>query len=107
MLASTGSARSPAAPDLPTLREGALPGCEVVNWVGILAPAATPEPVVARANAAVVQALETPEVRRLFEEHGMEPVAGSPSLFAAHLRAEIERWGRFVEANRAAFPTLQ
>jgi tripartite-type tricarboxylate transporter receptor subunit TctC len=62
---------------------------------------------VARTHAAIVQTLETAEIRKLFEEHGMEPVAGSPARFAAHLHSEIERWGRFVEAHRGAFPNLQ
>lgn len=106
MLATTGPSRSPAAPELPTVTEGAVPGYEVVNWIGILAPAGTPTDVIARINEATARTVQTPEVRELFQTRGMEPVAASPADFAGHLRTEIDRWARFIEANRAAFPQL-
>jgi tripartite-type tricarboxylate transporter receptor subunit TctC len=107
MLASTGAQRSATEPDLPTMAESALPGCEVVNWIGILAPRRMPQEIVTRTSRAIARAVGTPEVRRLFEEHGMEPVSCGPGEFEAHLRGEFERWGRFIEANRDAFPVLQ
>lgn len=107
MIACTGAARAAAAPDLPTVIESGLPGYDVVNWIGIVAPAATPQPIVDRINAASARTVQSARVRELFREHGMEPVAAPPDDFAAYLRAETDRWGRFVESNRAAFPAVQ
>lgn len=106
MLATAGPVRSAAAPELPTVAE-TVPGYEVVNWIGILAPAATPPAIVARINAAITRTIETAEVRKLLEEAGMEPIAASPEDFGRHLRAEIDRWSPIIQANRAAFPDLR
>lgn len=106
MLATTGAVRSPAAPELPTMAE-TVPGYEVVSWIGVLAPAATPSPIVARINEATARTVQATQVRELFRAHGMEPVVASPADFARHLRVELDRWGRFIETNRAAFPKLQ
>jgi len=107
MLATTGALRSPAAPEVPTMAEAGVPGYEVVNWIGILAPSGTPPALLARLNEAAARAVQSPEVRELFAARGMEPAAASPADFGRHLRAEIDRWRRFIETNRAAFPQLQ
>jgi tripartite-type tricarboxylate transporter receptor subunit TctC len=107
LLATAGLARSAAAPDVPTIAEAAFPGYEVVNWIGIVAPAATSSEIVARVNAAVVRTVHSPQVRKMFEEHGMEPVVAGPDAFARHLGAEIDRWGELIAANRSAFPSLR
>ncbi len=106
MLATAGPVRSAAAPELPAVAE-TVPGYEVVNWIGILAPAATPPAIVARINAAITRTIQTAEVRKLLEEAGMEPIAASPEDFGRHLRAEIDRWSPIIQANRAAFPDLR
>ncbi|MBI3069194.1 MAG: tripartite tricarboxylate transporter substrate binding protein [Betaproteobacteria bacterium] len=103
MLAVTGRARNPMAPEVPTLDEAALAGYEVVNWLGIVAPAATPAAIITRINAAMARTVETRNVRDTLLAHGMEPVVAAPEAFATHIRAEIERWGKFINANRAAF----
>ena len=107
ILAVTGVERSPRAPDVPTLDEAALPGYEIMNSIGLVAPAATPASIVARINAATAQAVRAPEVRQSLLASGMEPVVASPGAFATHLRAEMERWSTFINANRAAFPDRQ
>ena len=103
ILAVTALERSPKAPEVPTIDESALPGYEIMNSIGLVAPAATPASVIARINAAVAQAVSTPEVRQSLSASGMEPVVASPEAFAVHLRAIMERWGKFINANRAAF----
>lgn len=103
MLAVTGLARSPMAPEVPTVHEAALERYEVVNWLGIVAPPATPAAIITRINAAIARTVETPDVRNTLLAHGMEPVVAAPEAFTTHMRAEIDRWGRFIETNRAAF----
>ena len=103
MLAVTAVARSPKAPEVCTIDEAALPGYEIMNSIGLVAPAATPASIIARINAAVAQAVSTQEVRLSLLASGMEPVVASPGAFAAHLHAEMERWSKFINANRAAF----
>ena len=103
VLAVTSLERSPNAPEVPTLSESALPGYEIMNVIGAVAPAGTAAPTIARINTAFAQAVNTPEVRESLLAGGMEPVVGSPQEFAAHMRGELERWSRFISANRAAF----
>jgi len=103
ILAVTAVERSAKAPEVCTIAEAALPGYEIMNSTGLVAPAATPAAIIARINAAVAQAVSTPEVRLSLLASGMEPVVASPAAFAAHLRAEMERWSKFIDANRAAF----
>ena len=103
ILAVTALERSVKAPDIPTMAEVALRGYDIMNSVGIVAPAATPAAVIARLNAAVAQAVGTPEVRDALVASGMEPVIASPEVFAAHLREIMGRWSGFIKAHRAAF----
>lgn len=107
MLAVTGLARSPMAPEVPTVDEAALARYEVVNWLGVVAPASTPAAIITRINAAIARTVETPNVRNTLLAHGMQPVIAAPEAFATHMRAEIERWGKFINANRAAFADVQ
>jgi tripartite-type tricarboxylate transporter receptor subunit TctC len=68
-----------------------------------VAPAATPASIIARINAAAAQAVSTPDVRQALVASGMEPVVASPDAYAAYLHAEMARWSKFIQANRAAF----
>ena len=81
------------APDIPTIAE-AVPGYEVVGWNGVLAPANTPRPIVDKLNAAIQQALKTPEMVKLLTEQGIEPAGNSPEEFARLMHADIEKWKR-------------
>lgn len=107
LLGATGPARCHAAPDVPTFAEAALPGYQFESWVGILAPAGTPAPVVTRINDAVSRAVETPDVRRRLRALGIEPVCEKADYFAAHLRAEVARWVAFVRNHTNEFPGVQ
>ena len=95
-LGVTSAARSPALPAVPTLAESGLPGFEVVTWQGILAPAGTPAPVVARLNAVLLDALRRPEVAGNLAAQGFELRGGTPEGFADLVRAEAERWPALV-----------
>jgi tripartite-type tricarboxylate transporter receptor subunit TctC len=103
-LAVTGARRSPLLADLPTIAEaGALPGFGASGWYGLLAPAATPKPVIARLHAEAVKALRAPDVVERLSGQGAEPVASSPEEFTAFIRSEIDKWTNLVKiANMKA-----
>jgi tripartite-type tricarboxylate transporter receptor subunit TctC len=91
-LAVSSLKRSSTLPDVPTIAESALPGFEVTTWLGALAPAGTPPTIVYRLNAAIVEAVQIPEVRERMKTVGAEPVGGTPAQMGAYLKSEIMRW---------------
>lgn len=96
-LAVTTPRRVAAAPDLPTFAEAGVKGVVVVNWYGLLAPRNTPKAVVDRIATETHTAMHSAEVMKRLASDGSEPVGSSPSQFAAHLRAEHEKWGRVIK----------
>lgn len=97
-LAVTGSARSPAAPELPTVRESGYPDVEVLAWFGLFAPAHTPRPVIDCLHREVVAALRTPELQKQLAELGAQPVGNTPDEFAKVVEDDVKRWARVVKA---------
>ncbi len=96
-LAVTLPARSPAAPELPTLVEAGIRGVEVVAWYGLLAPSGTPRPVVAKLNAAIIEALRQPEMIKRLRADGSDAVSSTPEEFRALLIADREKWSRVIK----------
>lgn len=88
-LAVTSLKRSQFAPDLPTMAESGFPGFDVNAWFGLLAPAGTPAPIVAKLHGETARALAAPDVRDRFNKLGMEVIGNSPAEFAAVIRSEI------------------
>ncbi len=101
-LAVTGATRSPAAPELPTLVEAGIAGYEFTAWFGLFAPAATPKDVVSKLNAAVVKAVESPDVKARMEQLGAEPFVGTPEQFTVFFKSEVDKWARVVREGRLA-----
>jgi len=97
MLAVTTSRRSSAYPDLPTLAESGLPGVDTSLWFGLLAPAATPKPVIARIHDDVVAALKLPDLRERIASQGGEVVGDTPEEFAAFIAAESAKYARIIQ----------
>jgi tripartite-type tricarboxylate transporter receptor subunit TctC len=95
-LAVTARRRSAALPDVPTLEEAGLPGADITGWQGILGPRGVPPEIMARLNGAFADAQALPEVRRRLEAEGYHIEGGTPDAFAAFIRAEYERWGKFI-----------
>ncbi|HEY7238726.1 MAG TPA: tripartite tricarboxylate transporter substrate binding protein [Burkholderiales bacterium] len=95
--AVTGSQRFSGAPELPTVAEAGLPGFELAFWIGILAPAHTPTPVVAKINQDVGELLRTPQFRGVLLAQGAEPAPDSPEQFAAFIQGESEKMKRLIE----------
>ena len=96
-LAVTTSARSKLVPDLPSLKEAGLDQSSVDLWWGVLAPAGTPEAVVALLNRAINQIMSSPEMLNFLEKEGAESVSMSSSEFATYIGTEIERWRRVAQ----------
>jgi tripartite-type tricarboxylate transporter receptor subunit TctC len=89
--------RSRLLPNVPTIDEGGVPKFESGSWLGLLAPAKTPNPILARLGEAVVKAVNTPDVRSRLEAQGAEPVAGTPAEFAAQIRREYELNAKIIK----------
>ena len=97
-LGVTGAQRAPGAETIPTIAEAGLPGYEAVQWYGVLAPVRTPEAIVSKLHAGVVQALQKPDVRKRFMNDGALPVGSSPAEFAAYIRSETAKWSQVIKA---------
>jgi tripartite-type tricarboxylate transporter receptor subunit TctC len=95
-LAVIDSKRAPALPDVPTVAEAGLPNFEVTTWYGVLAPAGTPRPIIARLNAELVKIMHTAEMKARLAAMGTEPVTSTPDAFAELIRQEIAKWGKVV-----------
>jgi tripartite-type tricarboxylate transporter receptor subunit TctC len=100
-LAVTSLTRAPALPDVPTLSESGLPGFDASSWFGILAPAGTPAPIVAKLNAEVAKWLATPEAKEKLAKQGANIAGGTPDDFAKHISSETAKWAKVVKESGA------
>ena len=91
--------RSPAMPELPTMKEAGVPGHEAVQWNGFFAPARTPPAILERLHREVAKAVHDPEVRKRIEAEGAAPSGSSPTEFAAFYRAEAEKWAEVAKKS--------
>lgn len=97
VLAVTTAARSKEIPNTPTIAEAAkLPDYEINTWNALLAPKGTPPAVVERLNAAIVQAMKSPDLIQRFEREGATPVTSTPDQLNTFIAAEIVKWGKVV-----------
>lgn len=99
-LAVLSAKRSGLLPDVPTIAESGFPGFEASVWYGLMAPAATPAPVLARLTTAALNAAKSPEVRERLAAAGGEVTPLDAAGFAAHLAAERERYAKLITANK-------
>ena len=98
MLAVAAPTRIAALPDVPTFDEAGLPGYEVTNWFGVLAPAATPREIVAKLNTLLISAGEAAETKERLAAQGVDVALSTPDNFAAFLKGEYGRWGKVIRA---------
>jgi len=96
-LAITSIKRSSLAPDLPTMAESGFPGFEAVPWFGLLAPAGTPKDVLDKLHAETVKTLALPDMRKRFDELGLEAVGNTPAEFAEVIRKETPEWAKVIK----------
>jgi tripartite-type tricarboxylate transporter receptor subunit TctC len=97
-LGVTTAKRSVAAPEFPTIAEAGVPGYEHSSWVGMLAPAKVPPPVLAKLNGEAVKAVQNPEVKALLLRDGLEAVGNSPAEFDRIIKSEVAKWIKVAKA---------
>ena len=97
-LAVTSAKRSSAITELPTVTESGLPGYEVVQWNGVLAPARVPAAIVARLNSEIERMLALPEMKSRLAADGADAAGGPPEKFAAFIRSDIDKWTKVIKA---------
>jgi len=100
-LGVTATKRTPGLADVPTIAESGVPGFEATGWNGLLVPAATPAPIVAKLHDAFVAALATPSVHDKLAEQAYDPVGSTPEEFARFIAAETEKWGKIIKLSGA------
>ncbi|MBI3938936.1 MAG: tripartite tricarboxylate transporter substrate binding protein [Betaproteobacteria bacterium] len=96
-LGVTSRTRAASLPELPPLAEAGVPGFDVTQWYGLLAPLKTPRAVIARVQREVASVLRQPDIVARFAADGSEPVGSTPENFGAHIRDEYERWSKVIK----------
>jgi tripartite-type tricarboxylate transporter receptor subunit TctC len=96
-LATTGKHRSAAAPGVPTVAEAGVPGYEATIWLGLMAPAGTPQPILERLSAEVNKVVNVPEVKDNWGKQGAAPMGMTPEHFGHFLRDDINKWSKLVK----------
>jgi len=99
ILASSGTKRSTAVPDVPTFAELGVKGVEAEGWFGFFAPAKTPKAIVDQLNRSLNQALRAPDVAEKLRNLGLDPAPSTPEEFAAILASDYAKWGPVVKAS--------
>jgi tripartite-type tricarboxylate transporter receptor subunit TctC len=100
-IAVTSAARSPAAPNIPTIAESGLPGFEATSWFALYAPAGLPKDVQARINAETARVMALPDVREKLATLGLEVATGTPEALATFMQGEIAKWAKVVKESGA------
>jgi len=93
--------RSPTLPEVPTIAEAGVPGYELSPWIGLMAPAGTPRPVIDRLNAEVNRALKLPEVASTLSAQALDPWGGTPEEFGARLKSDFVQYGKLIAMTGA------
>jgi len=96
-LAVTSAKRLDVLPNVPTMAEAGLPGFESYNWQGIIAPAGTPEPIIARLNRDLNDILRDPEIVKAINDTGSQAGGGTPEAFGAFIRSETAKWAKVIK----------
>jgi len=100
VIGSTLAARSSLFPDIPTLKEQGLADVEAGAWIGVIAPAGTPAPIVERIRGETVATLKEPDIAAQLRTQMMEVVGGTPEEFVSHMRGERERWAPVIAKTK-------
>lgn len=101
-LGTSGLQRSPTLPDVPTLDEAGAKGFQATLWVGFMAPAGTPQPVVDLLNREITKIVRRPDIKEAWEKLGAEPLTMSQAEFTTFMQAQIEKWAQVIKDNHIA-----
>ena len=100
-LATSGAKRSTVMPELPTIAEAGVKGYETTIWLGVMAPAGTPKPILERLNAEITKITSRPDVRKTWNEQGAQPMTMTIAEFEKYLHQDIAKWAKIVELSGA------
>lgn len=101
-LGTSGTARSPILPNVPTMAEAGVPGFQATLWVGFMAPKDTPMPIVDKLNREITKILQEPALKADWAKQGATPITMSQPEFKAFMQAQIEKWAKVIAANHIA-----
>ena len=97
-IAVTTTKRSPTAPEFPTIAEAGIPGYDAGSWYGLVAPAGTSRDIIGRLHAEAGKALKHPDLKKTFDNAGLEVLSSTPEEYEAFTRSEVAKWGKVVKA---------
>jgi len=97
-LAVTAATRMETLPDLPTIAEAGVPGYENTTWVGLGAPARTPQPVIERLNREINAVLQMPDIKEQLQVQGASVTGGTPEQFRDYIKTELAKYGKLIKA---------
>jgi tripartite-type tricarboxylate transporter receptor subunit TctC len=98
-LGTSGKTRSPILPDVPTIEEAGVPGFQATLWVGLMAPAGTPQPIIDKLNREISKIVTRPDIKAAWQAQGAEPVTMTQPQFKAFMEAQIAKWADVIKAN--------
>ena len=98
-IATTGKKRSAILPNVPTLDESGVPGFQATLWVGFMAPAGTPQPIVEKLNSEITKIVSSPAIKKAWDEQGANPITMSQPEFKTFMEAEVAKWAKLIKAN--------
>jgi tripartite-type tricarboxylate transporter receptor subunit TctC len=101
-LGTSGLTRPPILPDVPTIAEAGVPGFQFTQWVGFMAPGATPQPIVDLLNKTITGILSRPDIKQAWEKEGATPMVMTQAEFAAFMSAQIATWAKVIKDNHIA-----
>lgn len=99
-LGTSGKVRSPTLPDVPTIAEAGVPGFNATLWVGFMAPAGTPQPIVDKLNQQITKILARPDIKEAWEKTGATPIVMTQPEFKTFMDGQVAKWANVIKTNR-------
>ena len=101
-LGTSGKTRSSILPDVPTMAEAGVPGFNATLWVGFMAPAGTPKPIVDKLHDEITNILRRPDIKQAWEKTGATPIVMTQPEFKSFMEAQVAKWAEVIKTNRIA-----
>ena len=101
-LGTSGKIRSPILPDVPTMAEAGVPGFNATLWVGFMAPAGTPKPIIDKLHDEITKILRRPDIKQAWEKTGATPIVMTQPEFKSFMEAQVAKWADVIKTNRIA-----
>jgi tripartite-type tricarboxylate transporter receptor subunit TctC len=101
-LGTSGKTRSPILPDVPTMAEAGVPGFIATLWVGFMAPAATPKPIVDKLHDEITKILRRPDIKQAWEKTGASPIVMTQPEYKSFMESQVAKWAEVIKTNRIA-----